>query len=144
MPLAFKLIASVRQLDTLRLEKDATASQPSHATLCDPGEIPAKLRAAHDRNDETLERIYLGRRFKNDTERLEKLFALYTEMRAKGTATAAKPAPRRKKADATEPKPTRIPPTNRWFSPNPFYSTQRSLVFIVVGQSRFTLTFCLI
>ena len=37
-------------------------------------------RAAHERNDEVLERIYIGRRFKNDTERLEKLFALYTKM----------------------------------------------------------------
>lgn len=38
------------------------------------------LRYAHDRNDEVLERIYIGRRFKNDTERLEKLFDLYTKM----------------------------------------------------------------
>jgi hypothetical protein len=38
---------------------------------------------AHDRNDETLERIYIGRRFKNDTERLEMLFQLYTEMTGK-------------------------------------------------------------
>ncbi|WP_394693076.1 class I SAM-dependent DNA methyltransferase [Hyphobacterium sp.] len=37
------------------------------------------LREAHDRNDETLERIYIGRKFKNDTERLEKLFALYAQ-----------------------------------------------------------------
>ena len=35
--------------------------------------MPADLRAAHEPNDETLERICLGRRFKNDTERLEKL-----------------------------------------------------------------------
>jgi hypothetical protein len=33
-----------------------------------------------DRNDEILERIYIGRRFKNDTERLEKLFEPYTKM----------------------------------------------------------------
>jgi len=38
------------------------------------------VREAHDRNDEVLERIYIGRRFKNDTERLEKLFELYTKM----------------------------------------------------------------
>jgi hypothetical protein len=38
------------------------------------------VRAAHERNDELLERIYIGRRFKNDTERLEKLFELYTRM----------------------------------------------------------------
>jgi len=37
------------------------------------------LREAHDRNDEIIERIYIGRRFKNDTERLEKLFSLYSQ-----------------------------------------------------------------
>ncbi len=42
--------------------------------------MPEDLRLAHDRNDEVLERIYIGRRFKNDTERLEKLFNLYTQM----------------------------------------------------------------
>ncbi|GAA3986177.1 class I SAM-dependent DNA methyltransferase [Comamonas faecalis] len=52
------------------------------AELYAPGAMPANLRAAHERNDEVLERIYIGRRFKNDTERLEKLFALYTEMAA--------------------------------------------------------------
>ena len=41
------------------------------------------VREAHDRNDEVLERIYIGRRFKNDTERLEKLFDLYTKMTEK-------------------------------------------------------------
>jgi len=50
------------------------------AELYDPAKMPENLRAAHDRNDETLERIYIGRRFKNDTERLEKLFELYTKM----------------------------------------------------------------
>jgi hypothetical protein len=29
-----------------------------------------------------LERIYIGRRFRNDTERLEKLFELYPKMTA--------------------------------------------------------------
>ncbi len=57
------------------------------ADLYDPEKMPADLRAAHDRNDETLERIYIGRRFKNDTERLEKLFEMYTKMTAaKGAA----------------------------------------------------------
>lgn len=50
------------------------------ADLYDPEHMPDDLRAAHERNDEVLERIYIGRRFKNDTERLEKLFDLYTEM----------------------------------------------------------------
>ena len=49
--------------------------------------MPANLREAHERNDETLERIYIGRRFRNDTERLEKLFELYTKMVA-GRKTA--------------------------------------------------------
>ncbi|AUQ99931.1 class I SAM-dependent DNA methyltransferase [Phaeobacter inhibens] len=43
-------------------------------------QMPDDLRAAHDHNDEVLERIYIGRRFRNDTERLEKLFELYTKM----------------------------------------------------------------
>jgi hypothetical protein len=50
------------------------------ADLYDPDTMPADLREAHERNDEVLERIYIGRRFKNDTERLEKLFELYTKM----------------------------------------------------------------
>ena len=41
--------------------------------------IPTNLREAHDRNDEVLERIYIGRRFRNDTERLEKLFDMYSK-----------------------------------------------------------------
>ena len=58
----------------------------SIADLYDPQKMPDNLRAAHDRNDEVLERIYIGRRFKNDTERLEKLFELYTKMTTKGAA----------------------------------------------------------
>ncbi|MBZ9706956.1 lactate dehydrogenase [Mesorhizobium sp. ESP7-2] len=50
------------------------------ADLYDASRMPSDLRAAHERNDEVLERIYIGRRFRNDTERLEKLFELYTKM----------------------------------------------------------------
>jgi hypothetical protein len=42
--------------------------------------MPDDLRRAHSQNDETLERIYIGRAFKNDTERLEKLFEMYSRM----------------------------------------------------------------
>jgi hypothetical protein len=56
------------------------------ADLYDPEKMPESLRAAHVRNDEVLERIYIGRRFKNDTERLEKLFEMYTKMTRKGVA----------------------------------------------------------
>lgn len=57
------------------------------ADLYEPDDMPDDLRQAHERNDEVLERIYIGRRFRNDTERLEKLFDLYTKL----TATPAKP-----------------------------------------------------
>lgn len=71
--------------DLTRCAEDILLTREAHfpatiADLYDPNNMPADLQAAHERNDETLERIYMGRRFKNDTERLEKLFALYTKM----------------------------------------------------------------
>lgn len=50
------------------------------AWLYDPKTMPADLLAAHKALDDTLEKIYIGRPFKNDTERLEHLFKLYAEM----------------------------------------------------------------
>ena len=67
------------------------------ADLYDPDNMPDNLRRAHECNDEVLERIYIGRRFKNDTERLEKLFDLYTKMAANAAKTAPK-KPRGRKA----------------------------------------------
>lgn len=64
------------------------------ADLYDPEDMPDDLRRAHEENDEVLERIYIGRRFRNDTERLEKLFDLYTKM----TTNAPKPRKARKAA----------------------------------------------
>ncbi|OEJ66578.1 class I SAM-dependent DNA methyltransferase [Magnetovibrio blakemorei] len=74
--------------DLTRCAEDILLAREAHfpatiADLYDPKNMPADLRAAHDRNDEVLERIYIGRRFKNDTERLEKLFEMYTKMTAK-------------------------------------------------------------
>ena len=71
--------------DLTRCAEDILLAREAHfpatiADLYDPEKMPEDLHAAHDRNDEVLERIYIGRRFKNDTERLEKLFELYTEM----------------------------------------------------------------
>ncbi len=63
------------------------------AEMYDPERMDTEfplVREAHERNDETLERIYIGRRFKNDTERLEKLFELYTRMTARQSAPAKK------------------------------------------------------
>ncbi|MDQ1850630.1 lactate dehydrogenase [Gemmobacter fulvus] len=45
--------------------------------LYDPDEMPEDLRQAHRDNDDMLESMYIGRPFRNDTERLEKLFKLY-------------------------------------------------------------------
>jgi hypothetical protein len=82
------------KVDLTHCAEDILLAREEHfpatiADLYDPETMPANLREAHERNDETLERIYIGRRFKNDTERLEKLFELYTQM------TARKDAPRR-------------------------------------------------
>jgi MmeI, DNA-methyltransferase domain/MmeI, target recognition domain/MmeI, N-terminal domain/MmeI, helicase spacer domain/MmeI, C-terminal domain len=79
--------------DLIRCAEDILLAREAHfpatiADLYDPEKMPADLRAAHDRNDEVLERIYIGRRFRNDTERLEKLFELYTKMTTKVGARA--------------------------------------------------------
>ena len=73
--------------DLTRCGEDILLTREAHfpatiADLYDPDDMPADLREAHERNDEVLERIYIGRRFRNDTERLEKLFDLYTKMTA--------------------------------------------------------------
>lgn len=87
--------------DLTRCAEDILLAREHHfpatiADLYDPENMPADLRAAHDRNDEVLERIYIGRHFKNDTERLEKLFDLYTKM----TAAAAPAKTKKRKAGA--------------------------------------------
>ncbi|EML5399106.1 class I SAM-dependent DNA methyltransferase [Pseudomonas aeruginosa] len=81
--------------DLTRCAEDILLAREAHfpatiAELYDPETMPDNLRAAHERNDEVLERIYIGRRFKNDTERLEKLFELYTEMTAAQKSRKAK------------------------------------------------------
>lgn len=70
------------------------------ADLYDPDNMPDDLRNAHERNDEVLERIYIGRRFRNDTERLEKLFELYTKMTTGSPGRKAGSARQRSSADA--------------------------------------------
>ena len=74
--------------DLTACAEDILLAREAHfpATIADlykPDAMPENLRAAHDRNDEVLERIYIGRRFRNDTERLEKLFEMYTKMTTK-------------------------------------------------------------
>ncbi|AEK57085.1 Type II restriction enzyme, methylase subunit YeeA [Acidithiobacillus caldus SM-1] len=81
--------------DLTRCAEDILLAREHHfpatiAELYDPANMPDDLRAAHEHNDEVLERIYIGRRFKNDTERLEKLFDLYTKMTAAATPVKGK------------------------------------------------------
>ncbi|WP_230291003.1 DNA methyltransferase [Croceicoccus sp. Ery5] len=77
--------------DLTRCAEDILLAREAHfpktiAELYDPAKMPDNLRHAHERNDEVLERIYIGRKFRNDTERLEKLFELYTKMTGKKAA----------------------------------------------------------
>lgn len=82
--------------DLTRCAEDILLAREAHypatiADLYDPDAMPDNLRQAHERNDEVLERIYIGRRFKNDTERLEKLFDMYAKMTdKKGNAKPSK------------------------------------------------------
>ncbi|MHA6828326.1 class I SAM-dependent DNA methyltransferase [Ralstonia pseudosolanacearum] len=81
--------------DLTRCAEDILLAREHHfpatiADLYDADAMPDDLRAAHERNDEVLERVYIGRRFKNDTERLEKLFDLYTKMAATAAPVKAK------------------------------------------------------
>lgn len=82
------LLTEKNKFDLTKSAEDILIVRESHfpasiADLYDPGALPPDLREAHDKNDEVLERIYIGRRFRNDTERLEKLFELYTKMMVK-------------------------------------------------------------
>lgn len=83
--------------DLTRAAEDILLAREAHfpatiADLYEPDKMPEDLRNAHERNDESLERIYIGRRFKNDTERLEKLFELYTRMATKAGTTQGRKA----------------------------------------------------
>ena len=84
-PLPF--LTEKNKSDLARCGEDILLAREAHfpasiADLYDPEKMPQNLREAHERNDEVLERIYIGRRFRNDTERLEKLFELYIKTTA--------------------------------------------------------------
>ncbi|MEZ5681492.1 MAG: DNA methyltransferase [Erythrobacter sp.] len=79
------------KVDLTRCAENILLAREAHfpatiADLYDPEAMPDDLRRAHEENDEVLERIYIGRRFRNDTERLEKLFELYTKITGKKAA----------------------------------------------------------
>jgi hypothetical protein len=89
---AVPTLTEKNKADLTRCAEDILLAREHHfpatiADLYDADTMPEDLHQAHERNDEVLERIYIGRRFKNDTERLEKLFDLYTTMtKTKGAA----------------------------------------------------------
>lgn len=56
----------------------------SIADLYDAGSMPEDLYEAHRLNDELVENIYIGRSFKNDSERISRLFRLYVARVRKG------------------------------------------------------------
>src|SRR5690606_30050496 len=61
--------------DLTRCAEDILLARERHfpatiADLYEPEKMPEDLQAAHEHNDEVLERIYIGRRFKNDTEQI--------------------------------------------------------------------------
>ena len=79
--------------DDQRLELEAhawsiIAAREDHpgktiAWLYDPETMPNNVLQGHRALDESLERICIGRPFKNDTERLEHLFKQYAAMKKK-------------------------------------------------------------
>jgi len=74
--------------DLTKCAEDILLARESHfpssiADLYEQELMPQNLLDAHNHNDEVLERIYIGRQFKNDTERLEKLFEMYAKMTSK-------------------------------------------------------------
>jgi len=96
-PLPSTGLTEKNKADLTRCAEDILLAREAHfpATIADlynPDDMPADLREAHERNDEVLERIYIGRRFRNDTERLEKLFELYAKMAAAAGATRKRKA----------------------------------------------------
>ncbi len=97
------LLTEQNKADLTRCAENILLAREAHfpatiADLYDPETMPENLRRAHEANDEVLERIYIGRRFRNDTERLEKLFELYTKMTAAAKAKPVVKTTRGKKA----------------------------------------------
>ena len=88
-------LTPLQKTDLTRCAENILLAREAHfpATIADLYEVkngqskmPDDLATAHRQNDEVLERIYKGRVFKNDTERLETLFEMYTKMTGGKTA----------------------------------------------------------
>ena len=82
-----------------RTDLAARAAHPGStlADLYDPLAMPADLRAAHRHLDRLVDRIYLRRPFRHDTERVQRLFEKHAELTAP-LDPAARAEPRKRKA----------------------------------------------
>jgi hypothetical protein len=79
------LLTDKNRHDLNRCAEEILLARAAHfpasiADLYEPEKMPDDLREAHRKNDEIVERIYVGRVFKNDTERLQKLFEMYSSL----------------------------------------------------------------
>lgn len=72
-----------RCAENILIEREA-AYPATLAELYAADQMPGGLTRAHENNDEVVERIYAGRRLKNDTERLTLLFELYAKNNKSG------------------------------------------------------------
>ncbi len=78
------------------LEERAKYPQKTMAWLYNPDTMPAGLKKAHAELDFAIEQIYRYAPFNSDTERLEYLFKLYTDMTTKDTLFAKQKKTRKK------------------------------------------------
>ena len=82
-----------------RTDLAARAAHPGStlADLYDPLAMPPDLRAAHRTLDARVDRLYQGKKFAHDTERVQLLFARYALLSAPlAPAPAPVAAPRRR------------------------------------------------
>lgn len=77
-----------RALDVIRAREPYIAEGKTLAWLYDPNTMPEVLKKVHDQLDIYIESIFIGRPFRDDIERLEHLFKLYSRL-TKATAKTA-------------------------------------------------------
>ncbi|RCK37564.1 hypothetical protein TH19_09945 [Thalassospira profundimaris] len=78
-----KDIESLEELAWRVIEAREQHPGKTMADLYDPKKMPLNLLKVHQELDDALETLYIGRPFKNDTERLEHLFKMYAKMTRK-------------------------------------------------------------
>ena len=66
--------------DILRAREEYNPDVLTLGDMYMPDKIPDELKAAHNKNDAVIERIFNPKGFRNDEERLAHLFARYAEM----------------------------------------------------------------